>query len=164
MPGLAIDPRTAVARSGARRAEWFDDYAVGDTVVSPVVTIATEDVRSYSRFTNDVRPVFHSTTTVDSAPVPQLFLFSLGIALLLHGTGIYIPRYFVAFFGFDVIEFHQDVRTGASIQSKAVVSAMTERGRNGLITYEHRTTLAGDGPALVTSTHRILVERRGADG
>jgi acyl dehydratase len=159
---LTIDPRTAVARTGARRAEWFNDYAVGDTVVSPIVTIAAEDVRSYSRFTNDVRPVFHSTTTADSAPVPQLFLFSLGVALLLHGSGTYIPRYFVAFFGFDIIEFHQDVRTGASIQSIAVVSAMAERGSNGLITYEHRTTLAG-GPVLVTSTHRILVERRSVD-
>ena len=46
---MTINPRTAVARSGARRAEWFDDYAVGDTVVyskygGTEITVEGEDL------------------------------------------------------------------------------------------------------------------------
>jgi acyl dehydratase len=159
---LTID-RGLAGRDAESRAEWFDDYAVGDVIVSPVIGVAREDVRSYSRFTNDVRPVFRSAAAMDTAPIPQLYLFSLGIAILLHGAGTYIPRHFVAFYGFDVIDFHADALIGATIKSEAVVAKLDARDRNGLITYEHVTMLE-DGTPLVTSTHRILVERRPDDG
>jgi acyl dehydratase len=154
--------------SGQRPAEWFEDYSVGDTVTSPAMTVTADDVRGYSRFTNDVRPVFRRRREdgVDGAegavPVPQMYLFSLGVALLLHSAETYIPRHFVAFFGFDLIEFHHDVRSGTVISSTAIVSELVPRGRNGLIAYRHRTS-SDDGRLLVSSSHRILVKQRGAD-
>jgi acyl dehydratase len=144
------------------RAEWFDDYAVGDTVTSPVMTITADDVRAYSRFTNDVRAIFKPAAADGGVAVPQMYLFSLGVALLLHGAGTYIPRHFVAFFGFELIEFHRDVLSGTIISSTATVTDLTPRGPNGLITYLHRTS-SGDGRLLVSSSHRILVRQRGAD-
>jgi acyl dehydratase len=154
---------SAVATSVEARAEWFEDYTLGDTVISPTMIITGDDVRSYSRFTNDVRPIFNRVSAGDAVLVPRLYLFSLGVALLLHGAGTYIPRNFVAFFGFDVIDFHDDARVGESISSTAVVSALTPRGDNGLITYDHQTALA-DGRLLVSSTHRLLVKQRKTDG
>jgi acyl dehydratase len=148
--------------SGQRPAEWFDDYSVGDRVTSPTMTVTADDVRSYSRFTNDVRPVFRRIGEDGVVPVPQMYLFSLGVALLLHSVETYIPRYFVAFFGFDLIEFHRDVQSGTVISSTATVSELVPRGRNGLITYRHRTS-SDDGRLLVSSSHRILVRQRGAD-
>lgn len=153
----------AAAATGAQyRAEWFDDYSLGDRVVSPAMTISADDVRSYARFTNDVRPIFAPTSSDGTLTIPQMYLFSLGIGLLLHGEGTYIPRRFVAFFGFELIEFHQDARTGVAISSTATVTQLTPRRRNGLITYEHRTSSA-DGQLLVSSRHRILVRQRGDD-
>jgi acyl dehydratase len=153
---------SASATSVEARAEWFEDYAIGDTIVSPTMMLTGDDVRSYSRFTNDVRPIFAQVPAGDAVIVPRLYVFSLGIALLLHGAGTYIPRAFVAFFGFDVVEFHGDAHVGESISSTAVVSALTPRGDNGLVTYEH-TTLRSDGQLLVSSTHRVLVQKRKTD-
>ena len=67
---------------------------------SPARTVSDDDVRAYVRFTNDVRPLLDQ---VPGAPlrVPDMYLFSLSVGLLLHGPPGYIPEKFVAFFGFD---------------------------------------------------------------
>lgn len=141
---------------GSSPPQWFNDYAVGYTVTSPSRVIADDDIRAYVRFSNDVRPLVNADPPY---PVPQMYLFSLSVGMLLHAPGGgYIPKYFVAFFGFDTIDFHRGATAGDSIRSTATVTAVTPRGRNGLVTYHHEATRA-DGVALVSSVQRILVQR-----
>jgi acyl dehydratase len=138
---------------------WFEDFSVGMEFISPERTIGDDDVRAYVRFSNDVRPLLGN---VRGAPlrVPDMYLFSLSIGLLLHGDAGYIPARFVAFFGFPSINFVAAAHAGDSVHSVARVTHTVERGRNGVVTYEHEARGA-DGAALVTSTQLILVERRG---
>jgi hypothetical protein len=141
-------------------AVWFEDYTEGDRVLSPRRHIGVDDIKAYVRFSNDVQTLLHPA---DDGPlvVPPLYLFSLGVGLLLHGTGTYIPRQFVAFFGFDAIEFHDEARAGDTIRSSATVTELTDRGRNGLVHYLHETR-DGNDRLLVSSRQRILVRRKAA--
>jgi hypothetical protein len=138
--------------------ECFEDYTLGVTFQSPSRVVTDDDVRAYVRFSNDVRPVFGQ---VEQGPlkVPQMYLFSLGVAMLLFAGGGYIPSRFVAFFGFDRIDFHRTAHGGDVIRSTAEVVELVPRGRNGLVVYQHETRLV-TGEALVSSLQRILVERR----
>ena len=146
----------------ATRPVFFDDYVVGMRFTSPARRIADDDVRAYVRFSNDVRPVFEDSTGGGLA-VPQMYLFSLGVSMLLHGDGGYIPEHFVAFYGFDLITFHGATTAGTTIRSEAVVTRLTPRSTTGLVEYHHQTT-ASDGRVLVASQQSILVRRRGGDG
>jgi acyl dehydratase len=139
---------------------WFEDFSVGLEFVSPTRVLADDDVRAYVRFSNDVRPLLDHPAG-EPLRVPDLYLFSLSVGLLLHGTPGYIPKRFVAFFGFDTIDFDRAAYAGDTVRSTARVTAATDRGRNGVVAYEHRAHRA-DGATLVTSTQRILVERRPA--
>jgi acyl dehydratase len=141
---------------------WFEDFSVGMEFTSPSRALSDDDVRAYVRFSNDVRPLF-AQATGEPLRVPDMYLFSLSVGLLLHGTAGYIPDKFVAFFGFDSIAFQSAAYGGDVVHSLARVTETRERGRNGLITYEHQARRA-DGAALVSSTQRILVERRDSGG
>lgn len=137
---------------------WFDDYAVGDVVTSPSRVIEADDVRAYVRFSNDVRPLLHQDTADARLQVPSMYLFCLGVGLLLHADEAYIPEHFVAFFGFDEIHYEQDAVTGVRVRSTATVTELTPRGRNGLVHYRHETVDAA-GSVLVSSRQSILVKR-----
>jgi acyl dehydratase len=143
------------------QVEWFEDFGIGYQVVSPILTLTTEDVLGYVRFSNDVRPLF----APGHAPVqvPSMYLFSLGVGLLLHAQNRYIPAKFVAFAGFDLIRFESPARVGDRIRSSAVVTHIEARRRNGVVEYE-QSVERHDGQTLVRSTQRILVERRDMDG
>jgi hypothetical protein len=155
---LAADRR---ARSDIVQ-QCFEDYTLGFTFHSPSRIVTDDDVRAYVRFSNDVRPVLGQ---VEQGPlqVPQMYLFSLGVAMLLFAGGGYIPSKFVAFFGFDRIDFHRRAHGGDAIRSTAEVVELVPRGRNGLVVYRHETRLVS-GEALVSSLQRILVERRSGRG
>ena len=140
---------------------YFDDFARGMTFRSPSRVVTDDDVRAYVRFSNDVRPVFDRKAD-EPLPIPQMYLFSLGVALLLHGDGAYIPEHFVAFYGFDSITFHDNAVAGAMIRSSATVADLVARKSTGLIAYRHETTTV-TGQLLVSSEQRILVRRRGSD-
>ena len=91
-----------------------------------------------------------------------MYLFSLGVSMLLHGDPGYIPDNFVAFYGFDSIEFHATATGETTIRSEAVVTALTPRTTTGLVGYRHQTMTA-QGRLLVSSEQTILVRRRSAN-
>lgn len=143
---------------GATSPAYFDDFAVGMTFRSPVRVLAEDDVRAYVRFSNDVRPIFGAGSAT-ALRVPQMYLFSLGVAMLLHGDPGYIPEHFVAFYGFDSIEFHSPAVTGTAIASVAIVTAVESRNATGIVHYRHETRM-DNGLLLASSSQRILVLRR----
>ena len=137
---------------------WFEDFHVGLEFTSPSRTVCDDDVRAYARFTNDVRPLLNPAPN-ERLRVPNMYLFSLSVGLLLHGPAGYIPEKFVAFFGFDEISFDAPAYGGDTIYSVARVTSAVARGRNGVLSYVHQARRA-DGQLLVSSSQRILVERR----
>lgn len=139
----------------------FEDFRIGMKFISPTRALSNDDVRAYVRFSNDVRPLLNQPAGT-RLRVPDMYLFSLSVGLLLHGPPGYIPERFVAFFGFDSISFEAPAHAGDVVHSVATVTSTAERGRNGVVSYEHQAR-TGDGTPLITSTQRILVERRTGD-
>ncbi|GCE41571.1 hypothetical protein Rhow_005230 [Rhodococcus wratislaviensis] len=156
----AVEP--ADTRRVARpEPAYFDDFTLGMTFRSPSRVVCDDDVRAYTRFSNDVRPIFDRKAD-EPLPVPQMYLFSLGVALLLHGDAGYIPEHFVAFYGFDSITFHGTAIGGTMIRSSATVTDLVARKSTGLVAYRHETSTV-TGQLLTSSEQRILVRRRTAD-
>jgi acyl dehydratase len=143
-----------------RRRIWFEDYELGEEITSPARRIYESDVLGYVRFTNDIRSVMHSNgPPTETLSVPDPYLFALGICLLLHTEDTYIPREFVAFYGFDSIQFHAPTTVGQVISSVARVTGLEPRGDKGVVSLRHETKGA-DGVCLVSSDQRILVRSR----
>jgi acyl dehydratase len=142
--------------------EWFEDYCIGWTITSPTRVVTDDDVRAYVRFSNDVRPLLGQTEP-GGLRVPNMYLFSLGVSLLLHGGRGYISSQFVAFFGFDSITFHSQAQGSDALRSTATVRDVIPRNTTGLVVYQHETSLVS-GELLVSSVQRILVRRKVPNG
>lgn len=142
--------------------EWFEDYSAGMQFSSPSRVVTDDDVRAYVRFSNDVRSVLGQTEP-GPLPIPRLYLFCLGVGLLLHAGGGYIPTGFVAFSGFDEITYGRTASGGDAVRSSAVVTELVPRNTTGMVVYRQQTT-ALDGEVLTSSVQRILVQKRPTDG
>jgi acyl dehydratase len=93
--------------------------------------------------------------------VPELYVFSLGICMLLHAEKTYVPSEFVAFYGFDYIEHGATVEVGEILTSFAEVTEMRVYKDNGIITFAHRTVDRRER-TVVSSVQRMMVRRRDA--
>ena len=141
--------------------EWFEDYSEGMRFSSPSRVVSDDDVRAYVRFSNDVRSVLGQSAP-GPLPIPRLYLFCLGVGLLLHAGGGYIPTGFVAFSGFDEITYVRTASGGDAIRSTAVVTELIPRNTTGMVVYRQQTTTPDD-EVLTSSVQRILVRRMPAD-
>lgn len=136
----------------------FEAYTVGTVITSPARRILEADVHALASFTNDSRGLWAAAPGAP-LPVPPLQVFSVAVCMLLHGGPLpYIPRDFVAFLGFDEIEFIDDIAVGDVIQSRVTVEALEEKRTTGVIRYRHEV-VDDRGETLIRSRQAILVKR-----
>lgn len=142
--------------------EWLEDYQVGDVIRSPYIRINPDDVRTYARYTHDMRPFLLASVDDDVAErfVPPLYLLAVGMCLLQQAPErSWLPSRLVAFLKFDGIQFPAAANVGDLIYSTARVEALIERGTRGKLVYHHETRNQDDD-VLVSTGYSMLVERR----
>jgi 3-hydroxybutyryl-CoA dehydratase len=135
----------------------YEDYEVGEVFQSPCRTLTEADVVMYSMFSGD----WDRRTTTDGIwVVPEMFVFSLGLCLLLSaGRYAWMAKSFIAFYGFDEITIHEDLPVGSTISSRVQVIELVERDdERGIIVWAHETT-DQDGRVICSSLHRVLLGR-----
>ncbi len=149
------------AASGTSPLEklYFEDYAVGESFESVGRTFTEADLVLYSMFTGD----WDRLLTSDGRwKVPEMFAYSVGLCLLLGiGRFVYMPRSFIAFYGFDHITFGTEIGIGDTIRSTVTVTDLVERDEGrGIIVWRHET-VDQHGRQVCSSNHRALCGRRG---
>lgn len=138
----------------------YEDYEIGELFESPRRTLTQADVVMYSMFSGD----WDRRTTADGTwVVPEMFVFSLGLCLLLSaGRYAWMAKSFIAFYGFDEIVIHEDLPIGSTISSRVRVVDLVERDEErGIIVWVHETT-DQDDRLICSSRHRVLLGRAAA--
>jgi acyl dehydratase len=142
--------------------EWLDDYQIGEEIRSPYIRINPDDVRTYARYTHDMRPFLLKSVDDDAAEkfVPPLYLLAVGMCLLQQAPErSWLPSRLVAFLEFAGIQFPAAASVGDLIYSTARVENITERGSRGTLFYHHETRNQHD-EVLVSTGYSMLVERK----
>ena len=146
--------------------EYFEDYEIGEMLISPSRTVTESDIQAYAMLTGDWHPLHTDAIHAASSPFGEriahgMLTLILGSTLVLRlGPYAYLPKSFIAFYGIERVRFTGPVKIGDTIHAvnrvKNLVAKDTDRGilhYDGTVLNQHEETV------LVWEA-RMLVGRR----
>lgn len=145
---------------------WFEDYHVGENLISPGRTITEADIVNFAGLTGDWHPLhtdaeYARTTPFGERVAHGMLTLCIGSALLFRlGQYAALPRSFIAFYGMDAIRFVGPVKIGDTIHCEMEVIALEEKDeQRGVIVARNRIQNQR-GEDVVVYTTRALVGRK----
>lgn len=124
---------------------YFEDYSIGEVIISPARTITEADIHAYASLTGDWHPIHTDVETAKNGPYGEriahgMLTFSIGLALPFR-LGLYVtaPKSFIAFYGIESLKFTAPCRIGDTIHTEVTVVDLQEKDdKRGIIVYEHK--------------------------
>lgn len=120
--------------------EYFEDYEVGEVLITPGRTITESDIHAFASLTGDWHPLhtdaeFAANTLFGERIAHGMLVLSIGYALCFRlGQFVALPKSFVAFCSIENVRFAVPVRIGDTIHLEAKVVDMVEKDvQNGVI-------------------------------
>ena len=159
---------TREPRAGTPTAKAFEDFAVGDTIVSPGRTIEAADINAFAGLTGDFYPLHvdeeiarRSRFGGRIAHGPLTFSIAVGLVGL---SGFYADAV-EALVGVDELRALKPVRPGDTIRVKAtVLTADAQAGsRFGRLELVYSVRNQGD-EEVMTFRFSVLARRRDTEG
>jgi len=147
---------------------YFEDYAVGEKMISPGRTITETDITLYAAFTGDWHQLHTNAEYAKNSPFGEriahgMLTLCIGSALN-YRLGLYmnLPKSFIAFYGMDNVRFTGVVKIGDTIHTEFMVTELQVKDdRRGIIVSQNNIKNQRDEDVVVYTT-RALVGRRPA--
>lgn len=151
----------------AKEYEYLDDYAVGDTFISPARTITEADIVNFAGITGDWHPMHTDVEYAAKTPFREriahgMLTLSIGMVLPfrlgLHSS--FLPKSFMAFYGMDNVRFTAPTKIGDTIHCEVEVTEITDKGiGHGVLTTQNRIKNQR-GEVLVSYVIKVLHGKR----
>jgi len=118
----------------AKEYEYLDDYAVGDTFVSPARTITEADIVNFAGITGDWHPMHTDAEYAAKTPFrknrprhahPE---HRHGAAFQARPSLELPAKSFKAFYGMDNVRFTAPTKIGDTIHCEVEVTEITDKG------------------------------------
>jgi acyl dehydratase len=144
---------------------YFEDFRVGDRIVSPARTITETDIVLFASLTGDWHGVhtdreFAKHTMYGERIAHGLLILAIGGGLMFQTGNLGVPRSTIALYGLEKTRFAIPTKIGDTIHVEAeVVQVGSIDERRGLITFAHRI-LNQRGEEVLTYTSKLVVGRR----
>jgi 3-hydroxybutyryl-CoA dehydratase len=146
--------------------EYFEDYKLGEKMISPSRTITEADIVNFAMMTGDWHPIhvnkeYAKTTVFGERIAHGMLTLTLGSALCMWmGPNAYVPKSFIAFVGMDKIRISNPTKIGDTIHCEATVAALEPKSKGrAIITFNAEVKNQRDELCL-TYTHSVLVGQR----
>ena len=145
---------------------YFEDYAVGETLVTPARTITEADIVNFAGLTGDWHPLHTDREYAAKSAFGQriahgLLTLSIGSSLIYRlGLHTSLPKTFIAFYGMDNVRFVHPCMIGDTIRCRwKVTDLIVKDDQRGIIVAANRIVNQRDED-LVVYTTRALVGRK----
>jgi len=145
---------------------YFDDYAIGETFVSPARTITEADIVTFASLTGDWHPLHTNAEYAKSTPFGEriahgMLTLAIGAALMFRlGEHVHLPKSFIAFYGMDSVRFYNPVKIGDTIHCTVEVTALDVKDETrGVIAAIYKIQNQKDEDVVIF-TARALAGRR----
>lgn len=145
---------------------YFEDYEVGEVLVTPGRTITETDIVMFAMMTGDWHPIhtnreYAKDTFFGERIAHGMLGLTLGSALVFRlGPYVFTPKKFIAFYGMDKIRFTAPIKIGDTIRCEAAVKALNPKDeKTGTIEYEAKIKNQRDEDCVIFSP-KILVGRK----
>ncbi len=112
---------------------YFEDYALGEQIVSPGRTITETDIVNFASLTGDWHPLHTNADYAKDTPFGEriahgMLILSVGSALFFRlGPYVHLPKSFIAFYGMDSVRFVNPVRIGDTIHTEMEITGLEEK-------------------------------------
>lgn len=162
MSTSAAQPETRL-RDTARRDHW-EDFALGDRIVTGAVTITESHVVSWAGLTGDWVPLHLDEVYAAATPFggriahgPLTFALALGLMTQTHAYDNVL-----AWLGTDRVRALAPVKLGDTVRAQATVSEVRESRKpdRGVVTIAFEVTNQ-HGETVMTFDNTVLMPRRG---
>jgi acyl dehydratase len=147
---------------------YFDDYEIGERIVSPGRTITETDVVLFSAFAGDWHPLHTDAEYARNTPFKEriahgMLTLCVGSALSFRlGPYVALPKSFIAFYGMDSVRFVGPVKIGDTIHCVMEILELDAKDeRRGVIVAKNRIRNQRGEDVTVYVT-RVLAGRRPA--
>jgi 3-hydroxybutyryl-CoA dehydratase len=144
---------------------YFEDFRVGDRIVSPARTITETDIVLFAALTGDWHAVhtdaeYAKQTMFGERIAHGLLILAIGGGLMFRAGDRGIPRSTIALYGLEKTRFVMPTKIGDTIHVEAeVMQVGAIDQQRGLIAFGHRV-LNQRGEEVLTYTSKLLVARR----
>ena len=124
-----------------KEKNYWEDYEVGEKMISPGRTITEADLVMFSAFTGDSHPLLTNLEYASKTPFGEriahgMLVLVVGSALGFRlGEFVMLPRSFIAFYGIDKVRFTGAVKIGDTIhREEEIIEATAKDDKRGIIT------------------------------
>lgn len=143
----------------------FEDYTLGETLVSPSRTVTEADIVNFAMITGDWHPIHVDAEHASQSQFGQriahgMLTLTLGGSLCMWmGPNEFAPESFIAFVGMDEIRMLEPVLIGDTIRWEGEVIELAEKSKGrGVIRYSCAIKKGSD-TTCTTYSQAILVGR-----
>jgi 3-hydroxybutyryl-CoA dehydratase len=146
---------------------YFEDFRVGDRVVSPARTITEADIVLFAALTGDWHSVhtdaeYAKHTDFGERIAHGLLILAVSAGLMFRAGDRAVPRSTIALYGVEKARFIAPTKIGDTIHVEAeVVQVGVIDEQRGLIAFSHRV-INQRGEELLSYANKLLVSRRPA--
>ena len=147
----------------------FEDYTLGERLVSPGRTITEGDIVNFAMITGDWHPIHVDKEYAQKSPFGQriahgMLTMSLGGSMCMWmGPNVFAPESFIAFLAMDEIRMSAPTLIGDTIHWEGEVVGLDAKCKGrGVITYACRIKNQRD-EICASYMQKILVGRKNTD-
>ena len=147
---------------------WFEDYSVGEKLVSPARTMTETDIVNYAGLTGDWHPLHTDAEFAQQTPfggriAHGMLTLCIGSSLLFRlGPYAALPKSFIAFYGMDSVRFTAPVKIGDTIRCELEITALEEKdAKRGVIVSRNVIKNQRDEEVVVYVTRALAGRKPG---
>lgn len=149
-----------------KEREYFEDYTLGEKMVSPARTITETDIVNFAMIVGDWHPIhinkeYAKTTPFGERIAHGMLTLTLGTGLLMWmGPNTLVPKSFIAFVGMDKIRITNPTKIGDTLHAEVTVAALEPRSKGRATITFHGEVKNQRDESCLTYTHTVLVGQR----
>jgi 3-hydroxybutyryl-CoA dehydratase len=143
----------------------FEDFRVGDRIVSPGRTITETDIVFFAALTGDWHAAHTDAewakhTVFGERIAHGLLILAIGGGLMFRAGDCAVPRSTIALYAVEKVRFVAPTKIGDTIHVEAEVAQVGAiDAQRGLVTFRHRV-VNQRGEEVLVYTSKLLVSRR----
>ncbi len=144
--------------------KYFEDFEVGETIVTRGRTITETDIVAFAALTGDWYPLHSDAEYAKKGPFGERIAHGLLILSVANGL---LPLYdmaIVAFYGMDKVRFTAPTKIGDTIHVELEVTDKQDKGDLGGVIALRQSVKNQKGEAVALSTLKALIAARPKSG
>jgi 3-hydroxybutyryl-CoA dehydratase len=142
--------------------KYFEDFAVGEVLVTRARTITETDIVNFAALTGDWYPLHTDVEYAQKGPFGERIAHGMLILSIANGLMPLCDMAIVAFYGMDKVRFTAPTKIGDTIHVELEVMEKQDKGDiGGIITLkEYVKNQRGENVSL--STKKVLIGKKPA--